>query len=128
MKKILLAFDGSEPAAHALDTAARLTRAFGAELAVVSVVPEHLANGDEAVRRARSLQEARQYLADRGIDAELLEPSGDPAHKIEQIAAEGGFDTIVLGPRHRSGLPRTVGPSVSDHVATHVAATVVLAH
>ena len=82
MKKILLAFDGSEPATHALETAARLTRAFGAELAVVSVVPGHLANGDESTRRARMLHEARAYLADQGIDVELLEPSGDPAQKI----------------------------------------------
>ena len=40
MKKILLAYDGGEPARRALETAGQLTRAFHASLSVVSVVPE----------------------------------------------------------------------------------------
>jgi nucleotide-binding universal stress UspA family protein len=128
MKRILLAFDGSEPAMHALETAASLARAFEAELAVVSVVPEHLAGGDEAGRRARILLQARKFLAEQGIDAELLEPAGDPAHKIEQIAAEGFYDTIVLGSPSRTGISRAVAGSVSGHVSAHSSATVVIAH
>ncbi len=129
MKKILLAFDGGESARRALETAASLAEAFGAELAVVSVVPGNLASGaslERAAEQARNLQEARHFLADRGLDADLLEPAGDPACKIEQIAEEGGFDTIVVGSRNPDGSTRPVGGSVSTHVATHANATVVV--
>jgi len=41
MKNILVAYDGGEPAHKALETAIELTQQFGAQLAVVSVVPVH---------------------------------------------------------------------------------------
>jgi nucleotide-binding universal stress UspA family protein len=102
MKKILLAYDGGEPARRALETAGELARAFHAPLSVVSVVPEGAGRpvGDpreDASAHARELQEAKRLLAEMGLEVELLEPSGDPARRIEQIAEEGGFDTIVLG-------------------------------
>ena len=102
MKKILLAYDGGEPARRALETAGQLTRAFHASLSVVSVVPEGASRpprdpSDEACLHARELQEAKRLLAEMGLEVELLEPSGDPARRIEQVAEEGGFDAIVLG-------------------------------
>ena len=42
MKKILIAYDGGEPARRALDTAADLARLTGASVSVVSVVPVHV--------------------------------------------------------------------------------------
>ena len=39
MNKILVAYDGSEPAHRALERGAELAEAFGAELGVVSVTP-----------------------------------------------------------------------------------------
>ena len=41
MKKILVAYDGSEPADRALTTAIDLAKAFDAAVGVVSVVPVH---------------------------------------------------------------------------------------
>ena len=41
MQKILLAYDGTPEADAALDAAAELASAFGAEIGVVSVVPVH---------------------------------------------------------------------------------------
>ncbi len=38
--KILLAYDGGEPARHALDRAVELAKATGSTIDVVSVVPE----------------------------------------------------------------------------------------
>lgn len=128
MKKILLALDASEPARRALETAADLARAFGAELAVVSVVPADLAEDEEAMLRSRILHDARHFLADRGVDAEVLEPAGDAANRIEQITAEGGFDTVVMGGCWRAAVALTVGGSVAEHVANTVQAIVVLAN
>jgi nucleotide-binding universal stress UspA family protein len=132
MKKILLAYDGGEPARRALQTAGELARAFHAPLSVVSVVPEDARRpaadpSNDEFAHARELQEAKRLLAEMGIDVELLEPSGDPARRIEQIAAEGGFDTIVLGSGgdgHVDGAPHD---GVSRCVLAHAAATVVVA-
>jgi nucleotide-binding universal stress UspA family protein len=133
MKKILLAYDGGEPARRALQTAGELARAFHASLSVVSVAPEGAARpgGDpwEATSaHARELQEAKRLLEEMGLEVELLEPSGDPAGRIEQIAVEGGFDTIVLGSGCGSPVDRVLNGGVSRHVAAHAVATVVVAH
>ena len=133
MERILLAYDGGEPARRALETAAELALAFRASLSVVSVVPvgpdgkptEPWDGGEE---HARELHEAKRALAERGLQVDLLEPLGDPARTIERIAAEGGFDTIVIGSRALSDLDRALQGSVSAHVVTHTAATVVVTH
>jgi nucleotide-binding universal stress UspA family protein len=133
MKRILLAYDGGEPARHALEAAAELAMAFRAPLSVVSVVPvgpdgvpTEPWDGGEA--HARELHEAQRALAEHGLDVDLLEPLGDPARTIERIAVEGGFDTIVIGSRGLSALDRVLRGSVSEHVVTHTSATVVVTH
>ena len=133
MKKILLAYDGGEPARRALETAGELARVFHAPMSVVNVVPE-AADGTagcaliDASARARELQEAKRLLSGMGIEAELLEPSGDPARRIEQIAAEGGFDTIVIGSGDGIPVDHASCGRVSRHVLAHAAATVVVTH
>ena len=131
MKKILLAYDGGEPARHALDTAAEIALKFGASLSVVSVVPVHPGRApvdpwDDSTVHAQELVEARRLLQEKGVEADLMEPAGDPAKTIEHIAAEGGFDTIVLGSRGLSMVGRALQGSVSEHVATHAEATVII--
>lgn len=132
MKKILVAYDGGDPARRALDTAAELAGLTGATVSVVSVVPVHPGRvpvdpWDDASTHAAELIEARRLLADKGIEAELLEPHGDPASAIERIAEEGGFDTVVVGSRGLNLMSRVLQGSVSEHVATHAKATVVIA-
>ena len=60
------------------------------------------------------------------FEVDLIEPSGDPAVAIERVAEDGGFDTIVIGPRGLNALGRMLQGSVSEHVATHAKATVVI--
>jgi nucleotide-binding universal stress UspA family protein len=133
MDRILLAYDGGEPARRALDMTVELATRFGASVAVVSVIPIHLpAMGavpwdDREVHEA-ALREAQSLLRERGIEPELIEPYGDPAHVIETIAHERSFDTIVMGSRGRGAIGRFFGGSVSEHVATHSSGTVVVAH
>jgi len=133
MRRILLAYDGGEPARRALQTAADLALTLGASLSVVSVVPTgggRAATGspDDVAEHSRELQEAKRLLAERGIEAELLEPTGDPAPTIERIADEGEFDTIVLGSRGLGTIGRMLKGSISDHVVSHAHATVVVTH
>jgi nucleotide-binding universal stress UspA family protein len=132
MKRILVAYDGGEPARRALDTAISLAKRFDALISVVSVVPYHPGRApidpwdDDNVHR-QELEEARGILALQGIEPELIEPIGDPARTIERIARDGGFDTVVVGSRGLGPLSRFFQGSVSQHVATHAETTVVIA-
>jgi nucleotide-binding universal stress UspA family protein len=133
MQRILLAYDGGEPARRALETAAELALAFRASLSVVSVVPvgpdgKPTEPWDGGEAHARELHDAQRALAEHGLQVDLLEPLGDPARTIERIAAEGGFDTIVIGSRGLSALDRVLRGSISEHVVTHTSATVVVTH
>jgi nucleotide-binding universal stress UspA family protein len=132
MKKILVAYDGGQPAHRALDLAAELAIPFGAQVGVVSVIPLRSGRSpvdpwDDRPVHTAELAEARSLLAERGIAAVVYEPAGDPAPEIEQIAREEGYDMIVVGSRGLGMLSRILQGSVSEHVATHAAATVIVA-
>jgi nucleotide-binding universal stress UspA family protein len=132
MKNILVAYDGEAPAKRALEIAIDLTKRFDANLSVVSVVPTRPGRSpvdpwDDRSVHARQLLEARDILARDGVEAEMIEPAGDPAKEIEKIAEAGKFDTIVIGSRGLGAIGRVFQGSVSEHVATHAAATVIVA-
>lgn len=132
MEKILVAYDGTEPSKRALAAAATLGKAFGARLGVVSVVPRRPGRfptdpWDDRKVHAAELAEARDLLRAEGLEAELIEPVGDPAVMIEKVAETGGYDTIVIGARDLGAIGRLLQGSVSEHVATHSSATVVVA-
>jgi nucleotide-binding universal stress UspA family protein len=132
MQKILLAYDGGEPAKRALDMTVELARKFGASVAVVSVVPVHPGRSpvdpwDDRPVHLQELKDAQQLLRDKGIEARLMAPAGDPAITIERIAAEGGFDVVVIGSRGLGALARALQGSTSEHVATHSETTVIVA-
>ena len=131
MKKILVAYDGGDPARRALETAAELAHLTGATVSVVSVVPVHPGRApidpwDDVSTHAHELIEARDVLLAKGIEAELMEPTGEPASTIERIADEGRFDTVIVGSRGLTLMSRVLQGSVSEHVATHARATVVI--
>jgi nucleotide-binding universal stress UspA family protein len=132
MKKILVAYDGGEPAHRALEAGIEMVKAFGGELTVVSVVPLHpgrvaIDPWDDRAVHDQQLAEARDLLAGQGVVAQLIEPVGEPAHAIEQVATDGQFDVIIIGSRGLGSVSRLLQGSVSDHVATHAKTTVVIA-
>lgn len=133
MKRILLAYDGGEPAIRALETAADLASRYGAFIGVISVVPIRATVAgpdpwDDREVHADQLRDAQSKLREHGIEPELIEPYGDPAWTIERIAAERNYDTIVIGSRGQGTLGRFFAGSVSEHVATHSDATVIVTH
>ena len=132
MKRILVAYDGGAPARRALQTGIDLVKQFGGSMAVVSVVPVHIGRSpidpwDDKLVHDQELADARQIVASQGVVAEFLEPAGEPATAIERVAEMGDFDTIVVGSRGLGPISRFLQGSVSEHVATHAAATVVIA-
>jgi nucleotide-binding universal stress UspA family protein len=132
MKRILVAYDGGEPARRALDVAIDLAKRHDALVSVVSVIPVHpdrtpIDPWDERIVHAKALREAHAILAEHGLEAQLLEPTGDPARTIEELVETGGFDTVVVGSRALGPISRVLEGSVSEHLATHADATVVIA-
>jgi nucleotide-binding universal stress UspA family protein len=132
MKRILVAYDGGELARRALDVAIDLAKRYDALVSVVSVIPVHPGRTqvdpwDDGVAHANALREARVILAEHGIEAALLEPTGDPAATIERIVEAGGFDTVVVGSRGLGPVSRVLQGSVAERVATHTEAAVLSA-
>ena len=132
MKNILVAYDGGQPAQRALQTGIDLVKKFGGSLAVVSVIPVHIGRSpidpwNDKLVHDQQIADARQIVAEQGVVAEFLEPAGEPATAIERVAEMGHFDTIVVGSRGLGPISRFFQGSVSEHVATHATATVVVA-
>ena len=132
MEKILLAYDGGEPARRALDLTADLAHRYGAAVSVVSVTPVYPGRApvdpwDDRPVHLEELRVAQQILREQGIEPELLAPAGDPARTIERIAADGGFDAVILGSRGLGAVSRVLQGSISEHVATHAETTVIVA-
>ena len=112
-RRVLVAWDGSEPALRALVLAVDLARRYEAEIVAVSVAHSPAHAETEADRR-ESVEAARRYLeeslervrdrADRiGVPLGHAVVEGDhPAEDLLRFAHEHGFDLIVAG-HHRSG-------------------------
>lgn len=133
MKRILLAYDGTDEAKVALERTAELARGLAAEVGVVSVVPFRPGRGggiapwDDHGVHSEQLAEARTALRAKGLDPALHRPAGDPANEVDRVAREARYDTIVLGTRDLNPLERLLEGSVSSKVASRAAATVIIA-
>ena len=132
MKKLLLAYDGTDPSRRALELAALMTRQFGSSLTVLSVVPTHPGRStidpwDDSVVHADELLEAGRLLREQGIEPRLIESAGSVPQTIERIAEEGEYDAIVVGSRGLSMLGRALQGSVSEHIAANATTSVVIA-
>jgi nucleotide-binding universal stress UspA family protein len=132
IRRILIAYDGSEPAKLALDLGIELGLATGATIGVVSVVPPEpgVAPDDpwsETSAHAATLFEAKRRVSEAGLTVETHEPTGNPGPQIVEVAADFGYDTIVVGSRRLSSIRRTLLGSVSSYVAKHASATIVIA-
>lgn len=132
MNRILVGYAGGEHGDHALQLAADLAHAFGARVDVVSVVPDGFgqagtASGASAVDHARELVAAKSILRERGVDAGLLEPEGDPATTIERLVSERGYDTVIVGSSRQLARGVAWNDTVTAHVAGNATATVIVA-
>ena len=125
--KVLVAYDGSEPAGHALTRAAQIAQRGDTELTVISVVPlqpsgprrarPRLSGDGEEPRR--ELDEAEAQHKEAGIEAARIEAVGHPAESIVDEAERGKFDLIIVGHRGRHGVQRFLMGSTATRVVTH---------
>jgi nucleotide-binding universal stress UspA family protein len=126
MKRIVIAYDGSDGGREALEQGLQLARSARAFATVVYVRHAPLPIvGDPFYGRALSkelhrgrdvLTEARLYAAAYAIvpETDLLE--GDPAEQILELARARGADLIVVGSRGRGAIAEALLGSVSQAI------------
>jgi nucleotide-binding universal stress UspA family protein len=139
VRRILVAFDGSEGAWAALARAVDIAVAQSALLTIAAVVPEPrlyagfgplaIPYSIDALRRdaesemLRLLGEARDEVpADVSLTTVLLR--GRPAKALANLAAGGGYDLVVTGPRPSARLRRLLGAGVTHRLLDRTRASV----
>ncbi|MEX0673916.1 MAG: universal stress protein [Gaiellaceae bacterium] len=123
--RIVVGYDGSEPAQRALDRAAELA-GYGTTVTVVSVAPsvytqglQPVADPDDSERARGLLAEARDRLALRHVPVATRHAVGEPAAMIVEAADELEADLIVVGTRNGNAVERLVLGSTSTKVLHH---------
>ncbi len=127
--KILVGYDGSEGARHALRWAARLAKGQGPNsVTVVSVAPtleltqpirDAVDPTSDTAKHRADLAEAKELLAREGVEADAVLKVGNPTEEILDFADADSYDVIVVGNRGRGGARRFLMGSVSDRVVRH---------
>ena len=126
---VLVALDGSDGAAKALDCALSICSAVGARLTAVAVegkLPAYAASlgeVDEVKREKdtyyrRMLEEAGEQASAAGIELKTDLVPGHPAEVIAHYAKAHGHDLIVVGHRGHFQGDYLLG-STADRVAHH---------
>ena len=81
VRTILVAYD--DPESKTLSRAADLAESLKAALIVTNVAPDDYHEDQDAVHYgSERLDQARAYLAERGLEAELVQSVGQPAEAI----------------------------------------------
>jgi nucleotide-binding universal stress UspA family protein len=134
--RIVVGYDGSEPAKRALQRAAALAGPDD-DVVVVAVAEIHarpvLTEGaqldpSEIPRRRRELEEAKAFLAERGIAAEVVLGQGDPGTVIVDVAGARNADLIIVGHRGLNPIERLLLGSVSSKVVHRADRDVLVVH
>ena len=152
-KTIVVGYDGTAPAEHALRRAAEYARAFAAKVVVVSAAaPEPVAevsgpgafgllpyyaypvaNAGQVVERDEQLWEQHRervqaLFADADLQVEFAGVAGEPAQELVDAAEQRQAELIVVGTREPGFLDRLLGGSVSQDVARRARCDVLIVH
>jgi nucleotide-binding universal stress UspA family protein len=135
IRKMLIAYDGSEPADKAFDCALEIAAKFSAKLEVAGVIrPPDFGGAVESTamieQGKKAFHEQTRKLYDRarraGISVHSHSLVGHPGDQIIRYAAEGGIDLIVLGFRGKSGVARWLTGSTTKQVMGHAHCSVLI--
>ena len=129
--RILVPLDQSPLGEAKLPVAMSQSRAFGAELILLHVLPPEALDPTGAVSseeaRARTyLDTVAARMHAEGITAHAIVRAGQPASTIVDEARERAADLIVLGANVRTNLPRFFLGSVADEVIRNAPCPVLL--
>ena len=121
--RILVPFDGSAPARHALEHA--LENFPDAEITVLTVIDEVGYASERAASEetgqlfanAKQRLETADAIADEyGVAVDCIADIGPACRTITEYAAEADIDHIVIGTHGRTGLSRIIVGSVAETV------------
>jgi nucleotide-binding universal stress UspA family protein len=129
MKRILIAYDGSESADRAFEQARDLAAKYDTELHVLTVArpPEF---GEEVETEAviensrRHAHQVQKPLKDKAPNAHFEVSVGHPAVKITAYAESHGIDLIVMGHRGKTLFERWLIGSVAKKVISYAPCSV----
>jgi len=133
IKRILVGYDGSEPAAHAVRAAAAYAQAYSADLTVLTAA-DRLIRPDGHKTLAADENEAHEtanhgaHLAGEAgaADPRTVVSLLAPANALAQEAVNGGYDLVVVGHRGVSGLRSLLMGSVAKSVVEKVHCSVLV--
>lgn len=127
VRTIVVAYD--DPESRTLARAADLAEGLNAALVVTNVAPGDHDSAENVTHYGHDrLEQARAYLAGRGLDAELVQSTGQPAEAIVSLADERKADLIVVGMRKKGFFERLVEGSVAQDVMRRAACDVLAVH
>ena len=132
-KRVVVAYDGSEPGGRALLHAAELVGRGGAVTVVNVVSVQSVGSRLETVSdtqrstQDRLLREAERTLGRRGVRAEPVRAAGQPATEILSAAEAIGADVIVVG-GHRRRMPHLVRSSLAGTLIRRASCDVLVVH
>ncbi|WP_375768776.1 universal stress protein [Archangium gephyra] len=124
MRRILVAVDSTDVAREATRVALDLGGRVGAQVTLVHVLPDSVAEGEmadfAAFERACEdyarglLEELRQHTGRSGPSTSIAVLHGEPAEAISKAAEAEDVDLVIVGTRTRGTLARTLLGSVAD--------------
>ena len=143
-QNILVAVDGSAPAANALEQAIDLAQAGRARLTVMTSVPDpstwliagsaYSAGldfqrlGEESNREYAGVLEQAIATVPQGLPVTKLLAHGRAGERILEQIGNGGHDLVVMGSRGRGDVRSLLLGSVSHQVLTSSPAAVLIVH
>jgi nucleotide-binding universal stress UspA family protein len=142
IKKILVGTDGSNTAAIAVNRAASIAAALGAELVVVSAysgrAPGKLGSGigSDAAWQATAEAAAKEHVNSainvaKGLGVSTAKGeavAGDPAEVLLQQAEKQGIDLLVVGSKGMQSSSRFLLGSVPNNVSHHAPCDLLIVH
>ena len=148
MKRIVVGTDGSQTAQKAVEQAAELAAAIGAEVHLVTAyrspasvqalagsaasagmaVDSYGLSDSLAKDAEKMLAAAAELVASHGVKVESHGAAGDPAEAILGAAENLDADMIVVGSKGMTGAKRFVLGSVPNKVAHHACCNVLIVY
>jgi nucleotide-binding universal stress UspA family protein len=137
VKRILVAHDGSKLSDKALKRGVDMAVLFGANLTVLTVIPELYLTELSDIDRGRIMdalteetmifmEKIRSSLAGKSVEAKTITRQGMPAEKILETAKKMKIDLIIVGSHGRHGAKKFLLGSISSKVVEYATCPVLV--
>ena len=144
MKKLLIAYDGSEASEKAIDTAIKCCSAED-EITILTIIPASLAestftnmllptidlstvvqSGNFKEKAMENISEVAEKIENKVSKVDIVVEAGDPADEILMTAKRLDSDIIIIGYKGYGKEGRFLLGSVTDKVVRHASRSVLV--